>query len=197
MFRGSAGLVHCAQPLCSDIPMGGMGRLDVGYRAGFYSLWLTVDGGGGRLDLPPFEDEDGLVTGIRGGLTFFQAGVGAALHPVDLGRVDPHVGVAFGYSRVEQRFRSDQRSFELRYQRGAVMPSVGIDVYIARRVAIGPRADIVVPFGGSQCLRQGRTEECLNTADIVDSDDAAIARARRRTFPRPWSATVQVTLYLL
>lgn len=197
MLRGSAGLVHCAQPLCSDIPMGGMGRLDVGYRSGFYSLWLTVDGGGGRLDLPPFEDADGLVTGIRGGLTFFQAGVGAALHPVDLGRVDPHIGVAFGYSRIEQRFRSDQRSFELRYQRGAVMPSVGIDVYIARRVAIGPRADLVVPFGGSQCLRQGRTEECLNTADIVDADDAAIARARRRTFPRPWSATVQVTLYLL
>ncbi len=197
MLRGSTGLIHCAQPLCSDIPMGGMGRLDVGYRAGFYSLWLTADGGGGRLDLAPFEDDDGPVTGIRGGLTFFQTGVGAALHPVDLGRVDPHLGLAFGFSRVEQRFRSDQRDFELVDRRGAVMPSLGIDVYLARRVAVGPRADLVVPFGGSRCVRQGNTQECLSTADIVDADDTATARARRRTFPRPWSATVQVTLYLL
>ncbi len=197
MLRASTGLVHCAQGLCDSIPMGGMARLDVGYRAGFYSLWATIDGGGGRLDIPAFEDGDGLVTRIYGDLTFMQVGVGVAIHPVDLGRVDPYVGLGIGYSRANQRFRSDQRNFDLLYRRGGVMPQVGIDVYVARRVAVGPRADIVLPFAGSQCVRQSGTEECLNTVDIVDADDAAIARARRRTFPRPWSATFQVTVYVL
>lgn len=197
MLRGSTGLTHCGQRLCDSIPMGGMARLDVGYRAGFYSLWVTVDGGGGRLDVASFEDDDGLVSGIHGSLTFMQTGVGFSLHPVDLGRVDPHIGLGLGYSRVEQRFRADQRSYDLVYRRGGVMPSFGLDVYLTRRVALGPRADVVFPFAGSRCLRASGQEECLNTVDIVDSDEAAVARARRRTFPRPWSASVQVTVYLL
>ena len=197
MLRASTGLVHCAQSLCDTIPMGGVARFDVGYRAGYYSLWATVDGGGGRLDIPAFEDEDGLVTNIRGDLTFMQAGVGVSFHPVDLGRIDPHLGVGIGYSRAQQRFRSDQRNYELLYRRGGVMPGGGFDVYLSRNLALGPRADIVIPFAGSQCLRQDGTEDCLNTVDIVDADDAAISRARRRSFPRPWSVTVQLTLYLL
>jgi len=196
MLRGSTGLVHCAQALCDTIPMGGMGRFDVGYRAGYYSLWATVDGGGGRLDIPTFEDENGLVSHVHGDLTFLHAGVGVAFHPVDLGRVDPWLGVGIGFSRTKQRFRSDQRNYDLLYRRGAAMPGGGIDVYLTRRVAMGPRADIVLPFAGSRCIRQGGTEECLNVVDIVDSSDAAISRARRRSFPRPWSVTLQVTVYL-
>jgi|GEM_PF-1482696 len=197
MLRASTGLLHCAQELCNTIPMGGIGRFDVGYRAGFYSLWATVDGGGGRLDIPSFEDDDGIVTKIHGDLTFFYAGVGAALHPVDLGRVDPYVGVSVGYSRVKQRFRAQERAFDLLYRRGGVAPNAGFDVYIAQRVALGPRADMVLPFAGSQCVQRNGTQECLNTVDVVEADDTAISRARRRALPRPWSVTVQVTLYLL
>lgn len=189
--------MHCAQRLCDAIPMGGIGRLDLGYRGGFYSLWITVDGGGGRLDVPSFEDDAGPVTGVRGSLTFMQAGVGVAFHPVDLGRVDPYLGLSLGYSRVEERFRSDQRSYDLVFRRGGLAPNVGFDVYLTRRVALGPRADVVFPFAGSRCIREQGQEECLNTVDIVDTDEAALARARRRTFPRPWSATVQVTVYVL
>ncbi len=197
MLRGSSGLMHCGQPVCDGIPLGGLARLDAGYRAGFYSLWVTVDGGGGRLDIPPFEDEDGLVTSIHGDLTFLYAAVGASVHPVDLGRVDPYVGASIGYSRVLQRFRSDQRSFDLLYRRGGVTPSFGFDVYLVRRVSMGPRADILFPFAGSQCIRRDGQEECLNTADIVDADDSAVTRARRRTFPRPWSVSLQVTVFVL
>ena len=196
MLRGSTGLVHCAQALCDSIPMGGMGRFDVGYRAGYYSLWVTVDGGGGRLDVQTFEDAEGLVSNVHGDLTFLHAGVGVAFHPVDLGRVDPWLGIGFGYSQTKQRFRADQRSYDLLYRRGGVMPGGGIDVFLAHRVAMGPRADIVLPFGGSRCIRQGGVEECLNVVDVVDSNDAAISRARRRAFPRPWSVSVQVTVYL-
>ncbi|MEM6292860.1 MAG: hypothetical protein AAGA54_16415 [Myxococcota bacterium] len=196
MLRASTGLMHCAQEVCNGIPMGGMARLDAGYRIGLISIWLTVDGGGGLLDIPEFEDEDGLVTGIRGGLSFFYAGAGMALHPMDLGRVDPFVGVSLGFSRVEQRFRSDQRNFDLLYTRGGVTPSGGLDVYVAPRVAVGPRVDVVLPFGGSQCVEQDGQQDCVNTVDIVDTEEAAVARARRRTFPRPWSASVQVTVYV-
>ncbi len=183
--------------MCDGIPLGGLARLDVGYRAGFYSLWATVDGGGGRLDVPPFEDDAGSVTAIHGDLTFLYAGVGASVHPVDLGRVDPYLGLSLGYSRVQQRFRSDQRSFDLLYRRGGASPSFGFDVYLTRRVSMGPRTDVVFPFGGNQCVRQDGQQECLNTVDVIDSDDTAVTRARRRTLPRPWSVTLQVTVFAL
>ncbi len=197
MLRAGAGLVQCGQDLCDSIPMGGLARLDIGYRIGLYSIYATIDGGGGVLDLPEFDDDEGAVTNIGGGLSFLYVGAGMAVHPVDLGRVDPFVGVTLGYSRVEQRFRSDERSIDTLYSRGAVAPSMGLEVYVTNRIAIGPRFDVVLPFGGSLCQRSDGLQECVNTVDIVDSDTPAIARQRRRDFPRPWSTTLQVTFYLL
>ena len=197
VLRGSTGLVQCGQDVCDTIPIGGLARFTFGYRIGLYSIHLSVDGGGAPLSVADFADADGSVTNIRGDLTFFSVGAGMNVHPVDLGRVDPFVGLTLGYSRVAQRFSSDQRAIDTIYGRAGVTPSVGMDVYVAPRIAVGPRFDVLFPFGGSLCQREDGQENCVNTVDLVDADDAAISRARRRELPRPWSVTVQVTLYFL
>lgn len=197
MLRTSAGITQCGQTLCNTIPLGGAARLDAGYRVNFFSVHLTVDGGGGRLDVPDFEDQDGTVTNVGGGLSFLFVGAGVAFYPVDLGRVDPFVGLSVGYSRVQQRLDSLERDINIIYSRGGLAPNVGLDVFIGRRMAIGPRFDVVLPFAGSLCQSVNRNQECINTADIVDADEPAVVRQRRRTLPRPWSFTVQLTFYPL
>lgn len=195
LVRTSAGVMHCAQDLCDSIPMGGVGRLDVGYRLGLFTLMATVHGGGGRLDIPDFENADEPITNARGGLTFLFAGVAGLLHPVTYGRFDPWLGVGFGYSRIRQRLVADQATLETTFGRGAVELGTGLDIYVARRVAFGPRFDATIPFGGSVCTSTDGIGECFNIVDVVDSDTAAIARQRRRAFPRPWSVTMNATIY--
>ena len=193
ILRGSAGITHCAQGTCDAIPMGGLARFDLAYRLGFYSIYGTISGGGGVLDVPDQTVDGNPITGINGGLTFLFAGGGMMLHPVDLGRVDPWLGVALGYSRVEQRFNSDQGSSRLIISRAGVELGGGLDIFVHRRVALGPRFDVVFPFGGSQCL----DDECVNVADVVNRDTPFERRSARRVFPRPWSVTVGVTVFVL
>lgn len=196
ILRTSAGITHCAQDVCDSIPLGGLGRFDVGYRLGLFTLMATVSGGGGRLDIPDFENANGPVTNARGGLTFLFAGAVGLIHPISYGRFDPWLGVGFGYSRVRQRIDADQTELETTFSRGGVELGTGLDIYVARRVALGPRFDATLPFGGSICTNTDGIGECFNVVDVVDSDTAAIARQRRRAFPRPWSVTINATIYL-
>jgi hypothetical protein len=193
VLRGSAGVTHCAQPFCNSIPMGGLGRFDVGYRLGYYSIFATVSGGGGALDIADFEQDGEPVTNIHGGLTFLFVGGGMLLHPVDLGRVDPWLGVALGYSRIEERLFADQIETSTLLSRAGVELGGGLDIFVHRRLALGPRFDVVFPFGGSLCSGP----DCINIADLVGSDIAAERRATRRSLPRPWSLTVNFTVFVL
>ena len=193
VLRASSGITHCAQPFCNSIAMGGLGRFDVGYRLGYYSLFATVSGGGGVLDVPDFESEGEAFTNIHGSQTFLFTGAGMMVHPVDLGRVDPWLGVALGWSRIEERFFSDQIEIGTVYSRGGVEVGGGLDVFVHRRLSLGPRFDVVFPFGGSVCQRS----ECINVSDFVSSDIAAERRMARRSLPRPWSVTVNFTIFVL
>jgi hypothetical protein len=192
-LRASAGITHCAQSFCDAIAMGGLGRFDVAYRLGYYSIFATVSGGGGVLDIPDFETEGEPVTNINGGLTFLFLGGGMLVHPVDLGRVDPWLGVALGWSRIEQRLFADQGDSSTLVSRGGVEVGGGLDVFVHRRLALGPRFDVVFPFGGSICAGT----DCVNVADFVASDLPAQRRAARRSLPRPWSVTVNFTVFVL
>jgi hypothetical protein len=193
ILRASSGVTHCAQGFCDSIPMGGLARFDVGYRLGYYSIFATVSGGGGMLDIPDFEQDGEPITNIHGGLTFMFAGAGLMVHPVDLGRVDPWLGVALGYSRIEERLLADQLEASTLLSRAGVELGGGLDVFVHRRVALGPRFDVVFPFGGSICSGT----DCINVADLVASDIPAQRRATRRTLPRPWSLTVNFTVFVL
>ncbi len=193
VLRGASGITHCAQPFCDSIAMGGLGRLDVAYRLGYLSLYATLSGGGGVLDVPDFEQSGEPVTNIRGGLKFLFAGAGLLVHPVDLGRVDPWLGVALGYSRIEERMHADRGSTVTLVSRAGVEVGGGLDVFVHRRLALGPRFDVVFPFGGSVCTGA----DCINVADLVADDLAARRRATRRSLPRPWSVTVNFTVFVL
>jgi hypothetical protein len=193
VLRASSGITQCAQPFCDAIAMGGLARFDVAYRLGYYSIFATVSGGGGVLDVPDFVQDGEPVTNIHGGLTFMFAGAGLMVHPVDLGRVDPWLGVALGYSRIEERMHADQGSTITVISRAGVEVGGGLDVFVHRRLALGPRFDVVFPFGGSVCTGA----DCINVADLVSADLSAQRRATRRSLPRPWSLTVNFTVFVL
>lgn len=196
VLTGGAGVSQCAQPPCDTIVLGGQGRIQAGYRIGLYSLFVTVSGGGGLLDVPDFETESASVTNAKGGLSFLFTGVGLAVHPVDFGRVDPFISATIGFDRVHERLRSDEGQTDRVFARGGVELAVGLDVFVARRVAIGPRFGVSFPFAGSICTTTEGVQECVNTGDAIRSQLRAFERAKRRDLPRVWSLTANATFVL-
>lgn len=187
-----AGITHCAQDLCTPIPMGGLGRLELGYRLTRVAFVATVTGGGGRTD-----DPDAQETSIR----MLDAAAGVLLLPVRQGPVDPFVGASLGYSSTSRVF-GDSSSIDRQFtKRGALRLSGGLLWYVAPRLALGPRVDVQLPFAGEWCTRNAndRGEDFCESIrkDIIDMDQGKQAqRSVRRAFPRPWAVTLDLRIAL-
>ncbi|MCX4242550.1 hypothetical protein [Paraliomyxa miuraensis] len=189
-----AGLTHCAQDFCSAIPMGGLGRLELGYRLTRLALVATVTGGGGLTN-----DDDAAETSIR----TLDAAAGLLLLPVREGPVDPFIGASLGYARTV-RVLDEASSTDRQYSsRGALRLSGGILWHVTRRAALGPRFDVQMPFAGKWCTRFDSDfdpePQCPSIREdiiVVDDPDKSneSKRSDRRAFPRPWALTLDLRI---
>ena len=64
-------------------------------------------------------------------------------------------------------------------KRGTARLTGGLDVYVSERVALGPRFDLFLGFGGEVCVDDGMDEECDDVDDALDNDD-------EEELPRNW-----------
>lgn len=188
------GLTHCAQDFCSPIRMGGLGRLELGYRLTRLALVATVTGGGGRAD-DPESDEQSIRT--------LDAAAGVLLLPVRQGPVDPFMGATLGYARTSRVYREDAFNERQIGKRGALRLSGGILWHVTSRLALGPRFDVRLPFAGNWCTvpdaDNGGMAQCQSIRDElirVDDSDKSAERKRsdRRAFPRPWALTFDLRI---
>ena len=188
-----AGYLGCTTKWCRDHRGGVLGGLELGYRHGFVAGLISVDGGVGayRAD----DDFTAQVGDTEGSFRFFDMGIGAALHFVRTGRIDPWVSARIGYTRVAAHIRgaSGQVKVIESVSRGGVRLGGGLPFSVAPRVSVGPRFDVTLPFAGTLCLEihgpQGSSRECspvrkLEERLMVDSSG----------MPIPWSITLDVRL---
>ena len=198
MLGVAAGFSSCGQFDCNLYPVGGAGRGSIGYRLGVIAPVLAVAGGGARIGADEaravFESE-----GEAGGsFTFFDIGAGLDVFPIAKGRVDPFLSAALGYSRVELKLNLRDDEFRVTYSRGMVRLGAGLNLFISRRVSVGPRFDAIFTFAGQMCSElngntvQTASDRCQSTRDVVrQGEDAVAERGLRRAFPRPWIVAAQ------
>lgn len=156
-----------------------------------------------RLDVPTF-------FGSGESFTFSAAGGVAVLgRPLAFSRFDPFLGLGFGFHTyrstvdftqgVGQRLVAGER-----IDRFMLRLSAGLDVFVARQVALGPRLDYSFFIAGQYCdtleqeaadgslMDMGRCNDISTLEDQVDPEgDSA-----EGTLPRFWRGLVQVRVYL-
>jgi hypothetical protein len=154
------------------------------------------------LTLPPsFPAGDPFTMTAAGGLSVFA-------RPVAFTRWDPFVGVGLGYhtyrSRVDfTRGAGLKTQIGERAMRMLVRASVGLHVFVARQVAIGPRLDYDVLVGGQYCntLEQVQADGtiqdaggCNDIRQLLGNTDPEGDRAAG--FPRFWRAGLDLRITL-
>lgn len=183
------GLTHCPQDFCNPIPMGGLGRLELGYRLGRIALVGAVTGGGGLSNDDETDEE---------AIRFFDVGAGLMVLPVKQGPVDPFFGATLGYARTARLYREDSLNDRQFTKRGAARFSGGILWHVRPRVAMGPRVDVRLPFAGEWCTRTrtDMSDQCTSIRGelLEDLDQEAEKRRQRRAFPRPWAVTLDLRI---
>ena len=190
------GVTHCAQGICDDIAMGGVGRLEVGYRFPLIAVVATTSYGGAPVA--------GEGTGAREAVRFLDVVGGLQLFPVRHGRVDPFVGFGIGYARTAVPYdTSTTTSIRRQYsKRGALMFSGGLMWQVGPRFALGGRVTARLPFLGEWCTDSsiGGIEDdasCIDIReDLEDSGEGRSKRSQRRAYPRPWAATFDIRFTL-
>jgi hypothetical protein len=194
----SVGVLSCGQPLCALVPVGGVGRFEIGWRYKWIAPVVSLAIGGAPVDVPeettvlPDEAPDD----VKAALRFLDVGVGVQVFPITFGRIDPWVRFGLAYSRVAFVVKDSETKYHQRYSRGGAQLGGGLSIYVARHVAIGPRFDIVLPFAGKFCEELddeplGDDGACRSVSDLVATGmSAQEERAIRRIFPKPWSVTV-------
>jgi len=138
--------------------------------------------------------------GERGDGLLVTAGVEANLHAVRRSRFDPYLGLGLGYMflRVEERnanIGTSSGSVLNSLSRGYVGPTLGFDIYVARRVSLGPQLRVVVPFAGQLCTETDLREETTGLRTQTEGCDsvADLDSEVRNDFAIPWSAQFAVT----
>lgn len=201
LLSASTGVAQCREPLCALIKVGGHGRLELGYRHRFIAPVFGISLGGAELEIDDFTGPGlpNVPPESSGSLRFFDVGFGIQAFPVLQGRFDPFFSVALGYSRVTARAKDEDLSYEARYSRGGARLGTGLAVYVGEHVALGPRFDVTVPFGGEFCESLdgngtiGDDEVCTDVSAIIDEQTTSFdERLVRRNFPRPWSLAVDL-----
>jgi len=194
-----AGLSGCGLG-CSDLYVGGIARLEAGYRWPHVALGVSFSLGGGDLgrpDLPvAFEDVK-----VRGSLRYVHAAPFVQVHFVDSGPVDPWIAVGLGVHRLMREFVASQDEVGARLRTwenaGGLRLGVGAPFAVGPRVMVGPRFDYVFPIQGQLCqtLDGEPTSEagrCIGWNDALDGVGGEARRALRRGRARPWSVALEI-----
>ncbi len=193
----SLGYVGCGTDACNFGNSGGgwrfrggaMGQLELGYRIGRLSPMVSFDFGGGPMQY--FGDGAEL---IEGSFRFLDFGAGMMVFPIARSRVDPFLGLRFGYSRARHELAVPEADFELDnvYSRFGFRPSAGLAFYLHPRVALGPRFDMTLPVAGGLCSKTREGEQTLTQC----IDASSFSDAGRAELPRWWSLMLGVNVVL-
>ncbi len=192
ILRVAAGLANCLGDFCDDdelrVKIGPGALLELGYRpieyvsfgAGINVARMKVD-----VDTDPGEEVDAKALMVSPLAFFF-------VHPVKTTRLDPYAGVSVGWqlnrstyeassssSSGEGEFGAADRETIVTLKRGTARLTGGLDIYVARHVAIGPRFDLLLGFGGEVCVDDGDDEACDDVDDAFDNDE-------EEELPRNW-----------
>jgi hypothetical protein len=204
VVMASLGAAGCTQDQCEGLTAMPWVNLTGGYRFGRFAPILSVAGGGVPVDTTLVFASDEVVVGVpaRSTHTFLHIGAGTLLHLLASTRFDPYFGLTLGFLQTSVRTRHDMTylvdgqplvvdidSTE-RVSRGALGVVLGLGFRIRERWTLGPRVDVLVPFSGKTCVRpKGADPICTDLDDLETVDPG-------QQFPRPWSAMLQVGVYL-
>ncbi len=186
-FSLGAGAGSCGAPTCASVVAAGLGRGELGYRWPHLAL-VASTGFGGALPAK----EGGGQGAPDGHLRIVDAGGGIYVFLLPTSFVDPYLGVSLGYSRVTEKLDGEIS----RFSRGALRPSVGFDFLVSKRVALGPRFDMTIPFAGKFCTGSNDDLSCTKIKELLDQETKGGKRRLRRAFPKPWFVSFQVRFVL-
>jgi hypothetical protein len=142
VLRFSPGTRFCSTASCEAIKPG-VSMLAMG---GWRPIPYLVVGG---------EFGFGYNTAGAGGHLLGWSAVGLALvHPLDRPRIDPYFGVGIGFNQ--------DRGDGVEFNRGLVRISLGLDVFVTKRVSLGVRYDVDRQFQGKVCGFGG----CFKVANV-------------------------------
>lgn len=200
----SIGIANCPQTSCSLIKMGAHGRFELGYRIGYVTPILALSIGGSSIDIGdvlPKDTPSDVMVRASGSLRLFEAGAGVQVSPIATGRIDPFFVAVLGYSRVTDRFSVEDSTAKRTVERGKMRLGGGLGIYVARHVALAPRFDITLPFGGRVCteatgeLVDPAGEGCNPVKRLVEEQESKVEeRAFKKSLPRPWSVAVDLRI---
>lgn len=159
--------------------------MEVGARFRWLMPHISLDGGGGKDHIRTLESqlEVGPGTITRARTSVFGVGAGLSVFIKASGRADPYLTVRLGYTRVRSRFRIwNGRQFAETVYRGSLRLGGGVDVFVSRYLALGPRFDVTIGFRGRVCITdevENFTQECYATRNLhetvrVDPSDLPI-----------------------
>lgn len=189
----AVGAALCGHGWC-DSYRGGVGaQFELGYRVSRFMPLVSLDWGAGSDDVGRLEEllllPPGAVDSAR--TSFFGVGAGMALFFSKKSRFDPHASVRLGFSRVRSLYSLGGQQFSETVRRGSVRLGGGVDIFVHRYVAVGPRFDVTVGFGGRVCVRQisapnGR-EDCVDVNQLEE-----VARVYSNDLPVPVFVGLQI-----
>ncbi len=190
VLRAAAGISNCLGDFCDDddlrVKIGPAATFELGYRPiEHISFGAGVSLARSKIDVDTGSEgpEVDASAVMLSPLAFF------FVHPVKNHRLDPYGGVGVGWQLYRSKFEVDSVSdFEggsgrdettFTLKRGTARITGGLDIYVAERVAIGPRFDLFLGFGGEACQDDGDDEECDDVDDVFDNDE-------EEELPRHW-----------
>lgn len=192
-IAAGVGASLCGHDWCKSY-RGGLGwQLEAGYRFSRFMPHLSVDGGAGSDDRSVLEEQLQVPYGTLASsrTSFFGVGAGMTVFLKMVGRLDPYVTARFGYTRTRSRFGDyGGNEFSETVSRGSVRLGGGLDIFIGRNLAIGPRFDVTIGIRGRVCaeqLRAPETRECHATRNLEET-----ARIYTNDLPVPVFVGAQV-----
>jgi len=161
----------------------------MGYRFGKLAIVGGADiGGGAGTEVAELE-------GVKPGkVRTSDVGAGVAVFPVSADVViDPMLALKIGHTRThyETTLSEGGGSLAETVSRGGFRFSAGLGFYAGRRLRLGPRLDLTLPFAGKVCV-SGRAvyDTCSTVHDAVEIG------LRTSQLPVNWAFTFDIQLVL-
>jgi hypothetical protein len=136
-------------------------------------------------------------------------GLAVLVRPLAFTRFDPFVGFGLGYHEYRStiqyaRSAGLEARMDERLVRLLLRPSAGLDVFVARNVALGPRFDYDLFVGGQYCnaieviggdgsILEGGGCNDISALDDLPDPEGDFATG---TFPRFWRVGLNLRVYL-